>query len=100
MMARIFVVGELWSRVEPLLPPYRPHKGAAGRDTWTSLSGILLVWRTSVPWQELLQELGCSSLTCWRWLRYWKKAGVWERLRSDVLGVLGQKGWIDWSRAA
>src|SRR5687767_4561339 len=101
-MARVLVPDELWSRVEPLLPPRRPHR--KGGRPWCSdraaLGGILLVLRTGLPWEDLPQELGCSGMTCWRRLRDWKKAGVWERLQDGVLGELGRKGRIDWSRAS
>jgi transposase len=49
----------------------------------------------------LPQELGCGSgWTCWRRLRAWQAAGVWERLHATLLNWLGDQGTIDWSRAS
>ncbi len=48
----------------------------------------------------LPQELGCGSgMTCWRRLRDWQEAGVWERLHQALLDQLGHADQIDWSRA-
>jgi transposase len=39
-------------------------------------------------------------VTCWRRLRDWQAAGVWETLHHRLLDWLGDDGQIDWSRAA
>ena len=39
-------------------------------------------------------------MTCWRRLREWSDAGVWDRLHRVVLDRLGQQGLLDWPRAA
>jgi transposase len=39
-------------------------------------------------------------VTCWRRLRDWKAAGVWEALHHRLLDWLGDDGQVDWSRAA
>ena len=58
--------------------------------------------RTSTPWRLLpAQELGCGSpATCWRRLTEWANAGVFDALHLVVLDRLGQRGQLDWSRAA
>jgi transposase len=38
-------------------------------------------------------------VTCWRRLRDWQKAGVWDRLHHLLLDRLGEADRIDWSRA-
>jgi transposase len=102
-MAKPLVSDELWSVVAPLLPSPRP-KPKGGRpplDDRAALSGILFVLRTGIPWEMLPQEMGCGSgMTCWRRLREWHKAGVWERLHHELLNRLGAADRIDWSRAA
>src|SRR5829696_4190967 len=46
-------------------------------------------------------ELGCGSgVTCWRRLRDWQAAGVWEKLHARLLNWLGDEAAIDWSRAS
>jgi transposase len=49
----------------------------------------------------LPQESGLGSgMTCWRRLRDWQQAGVWERLQHELLNRFRDTDRIDWSRAA
>ena len=53
-----------------------------------------------MPWEMLPPEMGCGSgVTCWRRLRDWQEAGVWDRLHRALLDKLGEAERIDWSRA-
>lgn len=46
-------------------------------------------------------ELGCGSgTTCWRRLRDWQAAEVWDRLHRALLDRLGEVDKIDWSRVS
>jgi transposase len=94
---------ELWALVEPLLPPEAP-KPTGGRprvDDRAALTGIIFVLKSGIPWEMLPQELGCGSgVTCWRRLRDWQEAGVWDRLHHTLLDRLGEADQIDWSRAS
>ncbi|MGW3027474.1 IS5 family transposase [Streptomyces sp. NPDC001221] len=97
------VPDELWARIEPLLPvvPRRTdHPGRKRLDDRKVLSGILFVLYTGIPWEFLPQELGFGSgMTCWRRLRDWNDAGVWQRLHESLLAELNAAGALDWSRA-
>ncbi len=99
---RPLVSDALWAIVEPLLPPERP-KPKGGRPPLpnrAALTGILFVLRSGIPWEMLPQEMGCGSgMTCWRRLRNWHEAGVWQRLHHELLNRLGDADRIDWSRA-
>lgn len=65
------------------------------------LEGILFVLTTGIGWVKLPPEVGGGSgVTCWRRLRQWQQARVWDRLHQPVLDALGEQGLIDWSRAA
>lgn len=101
-MAEPLVSDELWAAIAPLLPP-EPPKPKGGRPRVSDracLAGILFVLRTGIPWEWLPVEMGCGSgMTCWRRLRDWQAAGVWEQLHRVLLDRLGA-GRIDWSRAA
>ena len=101
-MATPLVPDDLWTLVEPLLPP-EPPKPQGGRPRVPDracLSGIIFVLKSGIPWEMLPQEWGCGSgMTCWRRLRDWQEAGMWERLHHTLLDRLGEAGQIDWSRA-
>ena len=103
-MAKAFVDDELWAIIEPLLPKHRSGPGKRGRpavDDRAALTGILFVLRSGIPWEMLPKEMGCGSgMTCWRRLRDWQRAGVWERLHQILLARLEAAHQIDWSRAS
>ncbi|SHL43727.1 IS5/IS1182 family transposase, partial [Hymenobacter psychrotolerans] len=102
-MAKQLVSDELWDMVEPLLPPVppRPKGGRPRVEDRAALTGILFVLRSGIPWEMLPAEMGCGSgMTCWRRLRDWHEAGVWQRLHQVLLDRLGQAGQLDWSRAS
>ena len=101
-MAKELVTDELWEVIEPLLPPESPKpKGGRPRvDNRAALTGIVFVLKSGIPWEMLPQEMGCGSgVTCWRRLREWQEAGVWERLHRVLLDRLGETDQIDWERA-
>ena len=102
-MAKPLLAEELWERIEPLLPPERakPQGGRPRLSNRQALTGILFVLRTGCPWEYFPQELGCGSgMTCWRRLRDWQVAGVWEKIWRVLLDELGLANEIDWSKMA
>jgi len=103
-MARPLLSDRLWSFIEPSLPPPKPRRfrfpGRKPVGDRPCLTGILFVLKTGIPWEDLPQEMGCGcGMTCWRRLRDWRRAGVWERLHATLLAHLQEAGQIDWSRA-
>jgi transposase len=102
-MAKPLVSDDLWAVVAPLLPlePPKPKGGRPRVPDRACLTGIIFVLKSGIPWEMLPQELGCGSgMTCWRRLRDWQAAGVWERLHHVLLDRLGEADRIDWSRAS
>jgi len=102
-MSKPLLPDELWAIVEPLLPlnPPTPKGGRPRVPDRAALTGILFVLKSGIPWEMLPQEMGCGSgVTCWRRLRDWQAAGVWDRLHHTLLDRLGEAGMIDWSRAS
>jgi transposase len=100
-MKRRLVTDELWKRIEPLIPqpPPDPRGGRPRVDDRRCLAGIVFVLETGIPWGELPVELGVSGSTCWRRLRDWKQAGVWDRLLEELLAELNAQGRVDLSLA-
>ena len=103
-MADWEVTDELWARIRPLLPVVqrrRRHPGRRRLDDRACLNGVLFVLVTGMRWDRLPVQLGYGSgVTCWRRLRAWTQAGVWDRLHELLLAELHGLGRIDWSRAA
>jgi len=102
-MPKPLVTDELWNVVEPLLPeqPPKPKGGRPRVNDRAALTGILFVLKTGIPWEMLPQEMGCGSgMTCWRRLKEWHRAGVWERLHRALLDRLSEADRVDWSRAS
>jgi transposase len=65
-------------------------------DDRSVLAGIIFVLKSGIPWEMLPQEMGCGSgVPCWRRLREWREAGVWERLHKVFLDRLGEADRID-----
>ena len=64
------------------------------------LCGILFVLYTGIRWEWLPNELGFGcGMTCWRRLRDWNNAGVWQRLHEVLLAELRAADKLDLSRA-
>jgi transposase len=102
-MAKPILDDELWALIEPLLPPPKPRRsrypGRKPLDDRALLTGILFILQTGLRWDLLPREMGCGSgMSCWRRLRDWQAAGVWDRLHEVLLAKLRAADQIDWSR--
>jgi len=92
-MVKQLVPEELWTIVEPLLPPEppKPNGGRPRVSNRAALAGIIYVLKSGIPWGMLPRGLGFGSgVTCWKRLRDWQKAGVWRRLHRVLLDELGK----------
>ena len=101
-MAKPLLPDELWEVIEPRLPALKrsPKGGRPPVGNREALTGILFVLKTGIAWEDLPAEMGCGcGMTCWRRLRDWHVAGVWEEVRLTLLAGLHGAGLIDWSRA-
>ena len=102
-MAKQLVSDELWTIIEPYIPIRPRRKRNPGRKPVPDracLTGILFVLMSGIPWEMLPQEMGCGSgMTCWRRLRDWEKAGVWQTVHRMLLDRLRGADELDFSRA-
>ncbi len=98
MKHEALVPDDLWEAIEPFLPK-EPAKLKGGRPRVpdrAALAGIVFVLKSGIAWQMLPTELGCGSgSTCWRRLRDWQQAGVWEKLHARLLNWLGDGAAVD-----
>jgi transposase len=102
-MAAPLLLDELWELIRPHLPEHnrRFWGGRPPIDDRKALTGIIFVLKSGIPWQMLPQEMGCGSgMTCWRRLRDWQKAGVWDTVKQLLLDHLREADKLDFSRAA
>jgi transposase len=94
----------LRKRIEPLLPVVERAGRRPGRKRLENrkvMCGVLFVLYTGIRWEFLPQEPGFGSgMTCWRRLRDWNEAGVWQRLHEVLLAELRAADLLDFSRAA
>jgi transposase len=101
--SRFEIDDRLWAEIEPLIPPRERrfrHPGRKALPDRLVLNGILYVLHTGIAWEDLPKEFGYGSgVTCWRRLRDWQAAGVWDALHQRLLEKLNAAGAIDWSRA-
>lgn len=103
-MAKPLLDDDLWNLIEPILPPPKPRRsmypGRRPLDRRRVLTGILFVLKTGIPWEHLPQEMGCGSgMSCWRYLKAWQEAGVWDKVHKLLLGRLRAEDELDLSAA-
>jgi len=102
--SRFEIDDALWAEIAPLIPARQRRHRYPGRKAIPDrlvLSGILHVLHTGIAWEDLPQEYGYGSgVTCWRRLRDWQAAGVWDALHQHLLVKLNAAGAINWSRAS
>ncbi|OKI50741.1 transposase [Streptomyces sp. CB00072] len=76
------------------------HPGRKSLPDRQVLCGILFVLHTGIQWEHLPEELGFGSgMTCWRRLRDWNEAGVWQQLHEALLAELNAAARLDGPRA-
>jgi hypothetical protein len=56
---------------------------------------LWFVLTTGARWEDVPPELGCSGRTAHRRLRAWDEAGIWDRLKADLLRLLKRAGKLD-----
>jgi transposase len=90
------ITDELWARIEPMLPKHErsPHGGRDRLDDRWCLEGITWMLRSGARWQDVPKCFPSGS-TCWRRLKEWEEAGVFEQVWQTLLGELDSQGRLD-----
>jgi transposase len=96
MVRRHELTDEQWERLQRLLPPQKPATGRPGNDLRIVLNGILWITRTGAPWRDLPERYGSWKTLSSRFYR-WRKAGVWDRILSELQRQADAEGKIEWA---
>src|SRR4051794_9785360 len=97
-MANARMPDEFFDTVAHHLPPGPPVGPKGGRPRVDHFSVIRVLWfvlTTGARWEDVPPELGCSGRTAHRRLRAWEEAGIWDRLKADLLGLLKRAAKLD-----
>jgi transposase len=90
----------LWDKMEPLLPPGKPHRFGGHRPrvpNRNAMDAIFFVLRTGCQWNALGATGICSSSSAYRRFSEWLQAGVFlEFWRRGLLDYGKLKG-IEWN---
>ena len=70
-------------------------RDGAAEDHRQILNGILWIHRPGAPWRDLPRRYGPVGAVSSRFSR-WRKAGIWQRILSDLQAEANQRGEIDW----
>ena len=90
---------ELWERIQPLLPPRKPHPLGCHRprvDDRRAMDAIFFVLRTGCQWNALQDTGLCSSRSAHRRFQEWAAAGVFLAFWEQGLAVYEALQGIDW----
>lgn len=91
---------ELWERIEPLLPPRKPHPLRCHNPRVPdrkAMDAIFFVARTGCPWNALNATGICSSSSAHRRFQEWTRAGVFELIWALGVDEYEELRGIDWS---
>ena len=90
---------ELWERIEPLLPPRKPHPLGCHRprvDDRKAMDAIFFVLRTGCQWNALNKTKICSSSSAHRRFQEWVEADVFVALWEQGLAEYDALQGVDW----
>lgn len=84
MAKRYELTAQQWQRIAPVLPGKAGDPGRSGADNERFVNGVLWVLRSGAHWHDLPERYGKWKTAHKRFMR-WAKAGVWERVFSDLI---------------
>ncbi len=81
-------------RLQPLLPPQKPHTGRPAVDHRRILNGMLWMLRPGAPWHDVPERDGPWRTVASRFYR-WRRAGVFQHLFDTVKPQADATGQLD-----
>jgi transposase len=90
----------LWRRIEPLLPPRKPHPLGCHNprvEDRRAMDAIFFVLRSGCQWGALSATGICSKSAAHRRFQEWVQAGVFLRLWALGLEEYDQLKGLDWA---
>lgn len=89
-----------WFTIDSLFPhPPMTRRGGRPRvPPRPCLEGVLWVLRTGARWKDLPKHFP-SPATCWRRLKEWSEAGIFQLAWAKILRSLDGLGKIDWEQS-
>lgn len=90
---------DLWARMEPLLPPRKPHRYGGHNPRVPdrkAMNAIVFVLRTGCQWNALDATGICSCSSAYRRFREWTEAGVFLDVWKQGLVQYDALVGIDW----
>ena len=90
---------QLWERIQPLLPPPKPHPLGCHNPRVpdrSAMNGIFFVLRTGCQWNALNLTGICTSSSAHRRFQEWSEAGVFEKLWAQGLSEYDELVGLDW----
>ena len=92
-----------WRLFEDIFPP-KPEKRDRGMPHSPFryvLNTLLYILITGCRWCDVPKgEIWASKSSAHRWLKRWERDGTLESLQARILGIVEEKGLIDWSYGA
>lgn len=95
-----YLTGELWEKLEPLLPPEQtrsPRGGRPPKDRRLIANAIFFLLRTGAQWNAITVEtFGVGKSTAHEHFQLWVEAGVFQRFWVAGLLEYNQGRRIPW----
>ncbi len=84
-----------WNRLQPLLPPEKPHTGCPSKDHRTVINGILWILRTGAPWRDLPRRYGAWQTVSGRFY-HWRRIGLLQEILQTLQQQADAEGKLNW----
>ena len=81
--SRFIIRDHQWAKMDPHCLGQKAHPGRPGSDARLVMEAVFRIARTGSPWRDLPPGFGNWN-TIYRRFRDWARAGVFERLFSDL----------------